>query len=45
MPGHWELIIVAAVVLLLFGPRFGRLCRSAGECIGIIRRIGDGGSE
>lgn len=31
MPGHWELLIVAGVMLLLFGHRLPSLMRSLGR--------------
>ncbi len=31
MPGHWELLIIAAIMLLLFGHRLPSLMRSLGR--------------
>lgn len=38
--GHWELLMVLGVIMLLFPRSFTNVARSLGESIGIIRRIG-----
>ena len=36
--GHWEILIVLAVGLLLFGNRLPSIARSIGESIHVFRR-------
>jgi len=45
MPGHWELVIVGVVVLLLFGGRFKGVCRALGETVGLIQGVVDDDDE
>jgi Sec-independent protein translocase protein TatA len=36
--GHWQLLIVLLVVLLLFGGRLGKLGKALGRAVGALRR-------
>ena len=36
--GHWELLIVGAVFVLLFGSRLPKLMRSLGQSVTELRR-------
>jgi len=37
-PGHWELIVVIIVALLIFGTRLPAIARSAGKSIQSFRK-------
>jgi TatA/E family protein of Tat protein translocase len=43
--GHWELLIVAAVIFLLFGHRFPSVMGSVGEGLRVFTRALSGQDE
>lgn len=46
IPGGWELLIIAAIVLFLFPRLLSRPAKGVGESLGILRRqIGGNGDD
>jgi len=46
MPGHWEIIAIVVVALLIFGPRIPKIARGIGKSIVSFRQgLQDTGSE